>query len=153
MEKIAERPRAVTTPHIFFSSILWRWGTEDDFKYGREVVAAVGEVLLRYPDAEQEMRDAAVKEKMFVAFIATAEKEMRGKLKIVFQQCWDAVFSLTTGRFVTKGRGEKKRQEPERVCQPFMALPRKTVRSFNWKALKNINLSILFSHGPSTTRS
>ncbi|KAK7027625.1 Bromodomain-containing protein, partial [Favolaschia claudopus] len=126
VEKIAERPRAVTTPHIFFSTIEWKWGTYDDFRYGNEVVAAVKAVLKDHPDEEEEKREAARREKAFEQLLALANKQRREKLRAVFQDCWDAVAAVPTGNMVSRGRGADKRLEPELRCQAFMALPRRT---------------------------
>ncbi|KAJ7884602.1 hypothetical protein B0H14DRAFT_2189113, partial [Mycena olivaceomarginata] len=113
IEKISERPRAVTTPDIFFSSIEWKWGTHDNCRYGNEVVAVIGDILRDYPDAEQEKRDAAQREKAFLELTVKANKQLREKHKAIFQECWDAVFNITTEKMVTRGRGATKRTEPE----------------------------------------
>ncbi|KAK7016010.1 hypothetical protein R3P38DRAFT_2441642, partial [Favolaschia claudopus] len=103
IEKIAERPRAVTTPHIFFSIIEWKWGTHEDCRYGNEVVAAVKAVLKDHPDEEEEKREAARREKVFDQLLALANKQRREKLRAVFQDCWDAVAAVTTGNMVSRG--------------------------------------------------
>ncbi|KAF8170902.1 hypothetical protein K438DRAFT_2059787 [Mycena galopus ATCC 62051] len=146
--KIAERPRAVTTPDIFFSTIMWKWGTENDCRYGKEIVEAVGEVLRHYPDEVQEKREAAEREKVFNNLMAVANKQRREKLKAVFQEYWDAVFNVTTGKTVTRGRGPNKRTEPERLCQSFLALPRKTVSDFCCPTLELAHLFCLIQAWP-----
>ncbi|KAK6966367.1 p-loop containing nucleoside triphosphate hydrolase protein [Favolaschia claudopus] len=126
VEKIAERPRAVTTPHIFFSAIEWKWGTHDDCRYRKEVVAAVHAILVDHPDEEEEKGEAARREKALDQLLAVADKQRREKLRAVFQECWDAVADVKTGNFVSRGRGADKHLEAELRCQAFMALPRKT---------------------------
>ncbi|KAJ6483350.1 P-loop containing nucleoside triphosphate hydrolase protein [Mycena sanguinolenta] len=128
VERIAERPRAVTTADIFFSSIEWKWGTHEDCRYGKEVVALIGDILKSYPDEAQEKRDAGQRERAFNQLITAANKQRRERLKALFQECYDAIFNVTTGRMVTRGRGATKRTEPERRCQIFLTLPRRTVR-------------------------
>jgi hypothetical protein len=91
------------------------------------VVAVIGDVLQDHPDAEQEKRDAAQREKVFLELTAKANKQLREKHKAIFQECWDAVYNITTEKMVSRGRGATKRTEPERLCQPFLALPRKSV--------------------------
>ncbi|KAJ7343953.1 hypothetical protein DFH08DRAFT_702062 [Mycena albidolilacea] len=108
IEKISDRPQAVTTPDIFFSSIEWKWGTHDNCRYGNEVVAVIGDILRDYPDAEQEKRDAAQQEKAFLELTVKANKQLREKHKAIFQECWHAVFNITTEKMVTRGRGATK---------------------------------------------
>ncbi|KAK6968994.1 p-loop containing nucleoside triphosphate hydrolase protein [Favolaschia claudopus] len=126
IEKIAERPRAVTTPHLFFSKIDWKWGTYDNCRYGNEVVAAVQAVLKDHPDEEEERREAVRREKQLDQLLAVANKQRREKLRAVFQDCWDAVADVKTGNSVSRGRGADKHLEAELRCQAFMALPRKS---------------------------
>lgn len=127
LQKISERPRAVTTLDIFRGSIIWRWGLEADGKYGTEVIKLVLETLVHFPDKEQERREAEARTKSLDQFIAMASKQRREKQQAVFKECWDAVCDVTTGQTVRRGRGDSSRVVPEMLCQPFMALPRKTV--------------------------
>ncbi|KAF7373969.1 p-loop containing nucleoside triphosphate hydrolase protein [Mycena sanguinolenta] len=94
--------------------------------YGKEVVAIIGDILKDYPDEAQQKRDEAQRERAFNQLIAAANKQRRERLKALFQECYEAVFNVTTGRTVTRGRGATKRMEPERRCQIFLTLPRRT---------------------------
>ncbi|KAJ6450909.1 P-loop containing nucleoside triphosphate hydrolase protein [Mycena sanguinolenta] len=150
VEKIGERPRAVTTADIFFSSIEWKWGTHENCRYRREVVAVIGDILKDYPDEAQEKRDAAQRERAFNQFITAANKQRRERLTALFQECYDAVFSVTTGRMVSRGRGVTKRMEPERRCQIFLTLPRRTVRLITREILSELT-TVFCRPTPTTT--
>ncbi|KAJ7361093.1 P-loop containing nucleoside triphosphate hydrolase protein [Mycena albidolilacea] len=108
IEKSSEWLQAVTTPDIFFSSIEWKWGTHDNCKYGNEVVTVIGDILQDHPDAEQDKRDAAQREKVFLELTAKANKQLHEKHKAIFQECWDAVYNITTEKMVSRGRGATK---------------------------------------------
>ncbi|KAJ7605098.1 P-loop containing nucleoside triphosphate hydrolase protein [Roridomyces roridus] len=126
IQSIAARPRAITTPHIFVSSIIWRYGTVQDFRYGLEVVSEISRLLLDHPDLEEQEREAARREKAYQQLTVLASKDYRRRLTALGDECWEAVASVGTGNMVQRGTGVNRRMVLELRCQVFLALPRKT---------------------------
>ncbi|KAJ7701058.1 hypothetical protein B0H16DRAFT_1348435 [Mycena metata] len=75
VEAIAPRVRDITSIETLADNIRWHWTP----KYGGEVVDAIRNLLLRYPDLELEAREADKRERAFVALQSLAEADLRKK--------------------------------------------------------------------------
>lgn len=99
-------------------------------KYGPKVVPAIQEVLVQFPDLAKEARETQAAERAERTLSAAAFKELRSRLLLVFNGCYDAVYSELEARAVepsTTGRKRKKPLEPRRRCQLFLRLPNRNV--------------------------
>ncbi|KAJ3816872.1 P-loop containing nucleoside triphosphate hydrolase protein, partial [Lentinula raphanica] len=130
INKIAARPRLVTAVDIFCHVIPWRLGVE---RYGGDVVQIVTGICSLYPDPIQLARE----EREHQELVKAANEEYREVLKKAFQECYDAVYDIRTGRMVKKGARNKQYYEDERKCQPFLALPRKTVWPLYYEVIQH----------------
>ncbi|KAE9403721.1 hypothetical protein BT96DRAFT_1078548, partial [Gymnopus androsaceus JB14] len=119
LNKIAARPRMVTTVDIFRHVIPWGLGVE---RYGTEVVLIVSGICSLHLDPVQ----VAHEEQEHQHLVNTANKEYRETLEKAFRECYEAVYDVRTGQMVKKGPRNNQHFEEERKCQPFLALPRKT---------------------------
>jgi hypothetical protein len=116
VEGLAPRVRDITSLEALIQTVRWHWAP----RYGAEVVAAIQDLLCRHPDPEHEAREAQQRENAFAALQALAEADLRNKLVLIFDACHEAILRET--------RPASKPGKPvEKVCQIFMALPRKTV--------------------------
>jgi hypothetical protein len=120
--KIVARPGAVVKHGVdtFNAIIPWRFGVS---KYGQEVVDIVVKLSELFPNPEQERRDTAARELEERRMAKMAGKDYRRTLKLVFEECYQAIEDITTGEMVMRGRGKDRREVLEKKCQPFMRLP------------------------------
>lgn len=124
IEALSIRARSFISVDVLVKKLpYWCWAP----KYGVEVVAAIQEVLTQFPDHEQDAKDAAAQERKFQALQTLANKDLRRKLTLIFDDCYDTVHqSMKT--VTVKGRGKDAyREETVRRCQLFLYLPRRTV--------------------------
>lgn len=124
VDALAKRARLVTSVDTLLQHTRWIQSA----KYGTRVVAAIQEVLLEFPDLEKEARETQAAERTKRTLDAAAFKELRSRLVLVFDGCWDAVFSEMEPVPAESGRKRKKALEPRRRCQLFLKLPRENVR-------------------------
>ncbi|KAJ7835270.1 hypothetical protein B0H14DRAFT_3707134 [Mycena olivaceomarginata] len=96
----------------------------------RQVVEAIQEVLVDFPDLAALERESQAAERTQKTLDAAAFKELRSRLVKVFEGCYDAVFSEMeeedAGEASTT-RKRKKLKAPRRRCQIFLKLPRRNV--------------------------
>ncbi|KAJ7780588.1 hypothetical protein DFH07DRAFT_729343 [Mycena maculata] len=116
IEAIAPRVRDITSIETLAETVRWNWTP----KYGSEVVKTIQTLLVRHPDLELEAREAEKRERAFAALQSLAQADLRKKLDPLFDACHERILSLT--------RPGGRAGQTERICQIFMALPRKTVR-------------------------
>lgn len=119
IDRIANRPRIVNSVDVFRHLIPWGFGE----KYGAKVVLIVSGICSLHPDPVQ----VACEEQEHRRLVNAANKEYRESLETAFQECYDAVYDVRSGQIVKKGPRNNQHLEEERKCQPFLALPRKTV--------------------------
>ncbi|KAJ6609738.1 P-loop containing nucleoside triphosphate hydrolase protein [Mycena sp. CBHHK59/15] len=119
VEALAARVRDITSVNALVQTVRWHWAP----KYAAEVVAAIQDLLTRHPDPELEAREEQKRERAFVALQDLAEADMRKKLAPIFDACHEVILSQTRPAL-------KPGKPAEKVCQIFMALPRKTVSRF-----------------------
>ncbi|KAJ7845681.1 P-loop containing nucleoside triphosphate hydrolase protein [Mycena leptocephala] len=119
VNSLAARVRNITSVDALSQTVRWHWAPV----YGAEVVEAIQALLLRHPDPEHEAREAEKRERAFVALQALAVADLRQKLGVIFDACHETILGQTRP-------ASKPGRPAERVCQIFMALPRKTVRQF-----------------------
>ncbi|KAJ7705745.1 P-loop containing nucleoside triphosphate hydrolase protein [Mycena metata] len=106
VDALANRARSITSVEAINQTVQWVWATD----LGAEVVQAIQQRLLDFPDLEEERR-----EKAFAALHVLAEKDLRQKLTSVFDGCYTAVASEMVTR---RGKSVKR-------CQIFMTLPKR----------------------------
>ncbi|KAJ7166272.1 P-loop containing nucleoside triphosphate hydrolase protein [Mycena filopes] len=116
VDALANRARSITSVEAINQTVRWAWAAE----LGPEVVEAIQQRLLDFPDLEELARQEEQRERAFAALQVLAEKDLRQKLTLVFDGCYEAIM----GELVTR-RGKTVKR-----CQIFMTLPRRTVSSF-----------------------
>ncbi|KAJ7094490.1 P-loop containing nucleoside triphosphate hydrolase protein [Mycena belliarum] len=126
VDTLAKRARLVTSIETLLQQTYWIYAQ----KYGPKVVPAIQEVLVQFPDLAKEARETQAAERAERTLSAAAFKELRSRLLLVFNGCYDAVYSELEARAVepsTTGRKRKKPLEPRRRCQLFLRLPNRNV--------------------------
>ncbi|KAE9383071.1 P-loop containing nucleoside triphosphate hydrolase protein, partial [Gymnopus androsaceus JB14] len=123
IDKIAARPRIVTSIEIFRHIIPWGFGIA---KYGGAIVELVSSICNLHPDPVQLAHEERERKRL----IDEANKEYRETLTQAFKECYDSVHLVGTGRMVKRGPRNNQQLVEELMCQPFLALPRKNVGSF-----------------------
>ncbi|KAJ7638097.1 hypothetical protein B0H17DRAFT_1216883 [Mycena rosella] len=103
---LAARAREITTVTEALQQTV-RWIWTP--RFGAEVVAAIQTCLLDYPDVELQERKERERERNFAALQAMAQKDLRNKLALVFDV---------------------------KICQIFLALPRKTTWPAYYEIIK-----------------
>ncbi|KAJ7153843.1 P-loop containing nucleoside triphosphate hydrolase protein [Mycena filopes] len=116
IETILPRLRDITSIETLAEAVHWHWAP----KYGGEVVEAIRNVVARHPDLEAEAREAEKRERALAALESLAAADRRKKLGPVFDACHERIMSFT--------RPGPKPGQTVKICQIFMALPRKTVK-------------------------
>ncbi|KAJ7127702.1 Bromodomain-containing protein, partial [Mycena epipterygia] len=116
------RVRFVTSIDTLLQQTRWIYAQ----KYGDTVVRAIQEVLVDFPDLAKEAREIQAVERNRKMLDAAAFKELRSRLVLVFDGCYDAVYSeMEILPAETSGRKRKRPKEPRRRCQLFLKLPQK----------------------------
>ncbi|KAK6977332.1 p-loop containing nucleoside triphosphate hydrolase protein [Favolaschia claudopus] len=113
LDTLAARARSIDSLDALNRTVRWVWAPE----FGVEVVEAIQQRLLDFPDFERLAREEKEREKAFLALEAMAERDMRRKLTLVFDGCYEAILAET----VQRGKKVVKR------CQVFLSLPKKNV--------------------------
>ncbi|KAF7360458.1 p-loop containing nucleoside triphosphate hydrolase protein [Mycena venus] len=107
------------------TAVRWHWAP----RFGAEVVAVIQDLLLQHPDLEAEAREAERRDRAFLELQVLAEKDLRKKLVVIFDACHEAILNQT--------RPASKAGKPaEKICQIFMALPRKTAWPAYYQIIK-----------------
>ncbi|KAK6987847.1 hypothetical protein R3P38DRAFT_3374402 [Favolaschia claudopus] len=127
LDALAKRARLLTSLDVLAQHTHWVHAP----KYGNQVITALQEVLVDFPDhaaAEREAQKAAKAQRILDA----AEfKELRSRLQLVFEGCYQAVLEEmeydNDNPQAAAGRKRKKNQGPRRRCQIFLKLPRRNV--------------------------
>ncbi|KAK7013460.1 hypothetical protein R3P38DRAFT_2546130, partial [Favolaschia claudopus] len=112
LDALANRARSIDSSDTLNQTVRWllNWAPE----FGAEVVKAIQKRLLDFPDFERLAREEKQRAKAFLALEAMAEKDLRKKLTLVFDGCYEAILSET----VQRGKKVVKR------CQVFLSLPK-----------------------------
>ncbi|KAJ7772144.1 P-loop containing nucleoside triphosphate hydrolase protein [Mycena maculata] len=122
VEALAARARKITSLEVLAQTVRWIWAE----KFGSEIVTAIQHCLVDFPDLEQLAREEQVREKAFAALQALAEKDLRKKLTLVFDGCYDAILAETITR---RGKSVKR-------CQVFLTLPKKNIYPDYYELIK-----------------
>ncbi|KAJ7027814.1 hypothetical protein C8F04DRAFT_1266599 [Mycena alexandri] len=124
VDALAKRARLVTSVDTLLQQTRWIHAAA----YGDQVVRAIREVLVKFPDHAQLARETQAAEKQQRMLTAAAFKELRSRLIQVFDGCYTAVYSEMEASpdESTKTRKRKNPRQPRRICQIFLQLPRIT---------------------------
>ncbi|KAJ7720137.1 P-loop containing nucleoside triphosphate hydrolase protein [Mycena maculata] len=122
VEALAARAREITSLEVLAQTVRWIWAE----KFGSEIVTAIQHCLVDFPDLEQLAREEQVREKAFAALQALAEKDLRKKLTLVFDGCYDAILAET---ITCRGKSVKR-------CQVFLTLPKKNIYPDYYELIK-----------------
>ncbi|KAK6974225.1 p-loop containing nucleoside triphosphate hydrolase protein [Favolaschia claudopus] len=125
LDVLAKRARLLTSLDTLRQHTHWVHAS----KYGNQVVTALQEVLVDFPDHAAAEREAQAAAKAQRTLQAAEFKELRSRLLLVFEGCYDAVVSELEypDDTIAPGRKRKKNREPRRRCQIFLKLPRRNV--------------------------
>ncbi|KAJ6456465.1 P-loop containing nucleoside triphosphate hydrolase protein [Mycena sanguinolenta] len=130
LDTLAKRARRVTSVETLLQQTYWIHASQ----YGDQFVAALQEVLVDFPDPDAVEREIQTAERTKRTLDAAAFKELRSRLVLVFEGCYDAVFSemeyyedAVAGPTADNTRKRKKPKAPRRRCQIFLKLPRSNV--------------------------
>ncbi|KAJ7017792.1 Bromodomain-containing protein [Mycena alexandri] len=111
VDALANRARGITSVEAINQTVRWVWASD----LGAEVVEVIQNRLLDFPDLAELAREDERREKAFAALQVLAEKDLRQKLILVFNGCYEAI----TREMVTR-RGKSVKR-----CQIFMTLPKR----------------------------
>ncbi|KAJ6577765.1 hypothetical protein B0H19DRAFT_1253076 [Mycena capillaripes] len=134
LDALAKRARLVTSVETLQQQTRWIHAP----RYGSQVVEAIQEVLVDFPDLVAHERESQAAERTQKTLDAAAFKELRSRLVKVFEGCYDAVFTEMeedAGEASTT-RKRKKLKVPRRRCQIFLKLPRRNVWPDYYKLIK-----------------
>ncbi|KAF7373721.1 p-loop containing nucleoside triphosphate hydrolase protein [Mycena sanguinolenta] len=122
LDTLAKRARLVTSVDTLLQQTRWIHARQ----YGSQVVDAIQEVLVDFPDPAALERESQAAERAQRTLDAAAFKELRSRLVKVFEGCYEAVFSEfeEPGPASPSTRKRKRKQVPRRRCQIFLRLPR-----------------------------
>ncbi|KAF7378268.1 p-loop containing nucleoside triphosphate hydrolase protein [Mycena sanguinolenta] len=124
VDVLAKRARLVTSVETLLQQTRWIHASQ----YGNQVVAAIQEVLVDFPDLAALERETQNAERARKTLDAAAFKELRSRLVLVFEGCYNAVFSeMELGDAQPSSGKRKKVKPPRRRCQIFLKLPRRDV--------------------------
>ncbi|KAJ7926373.1 hypothetical protein B0H13DRAFT_1862406 [Mycena leptocephala] len=98
-----------------------RWGQAT--RFGETIVKAIQDVVILFPDHAKVAREREAAERTQRTLDADAAKELRNRLLIVFNGCYDAVFSQRES-VPPSTRKTKKPKEPRQICKRFLQLPK-----------------------------
>ncbi|KAJ7676345.1 hypothetical protein B0H17DRAFT_945412 [Mycena rosella] len=122
VDTLAKRARLLTFVDTILQHTYWIFAQ----KYGDKVIAAIQDFLTDFPDLAKEVQETQVAKHAQRMLDAAAFKELRSKLVIVFDGCYDIVYlemEATPAKIVTTARKHKKEMGPRRRCQLFLSLP------------------------------
>ncbi|KAJ7235274.1 P-loop containing nucleoside triphosphate hydrolase protein [Mycena haematopus] len=127
LDVLAKRARLVTSLETLQQQCRWIHAP----RHGDRVVEAIQEVLAEFPDLAAVERDAHTAERTQKTLDATAFKELRARLALVFEGCYNAVFNefedIDFSAETTTTRKRRKVKQPRRRCQIFLKLPRRDI--------------------------
>lgn len=122
VDSLAKRARLVTSVETMLQQTRWIHAP----RYGDRVVEAIQEVLADFPDLAAAAREAQEVERTQKMLDAVAFKELRSRLVLVFNGCYEAVFSemeYDNETAESSGDGRKRKHQkskgPRRRCQFF----------------------------------
>ncbi|KAJ7171309.1 P-loop containing nucleoside triphosphate hydrolase protein [Mycena filopes] len=144
VDVLARRARLITSVDTLLQHTRWIHAPT----YGAQVVKAIQEVVLLFPDHAQIARDTEAAEKSQRMLSAAAFKELRTRLIQVFDGCYAAVYSEmeTLPEEPAPTRKRKHPRQPRRICQIFLQLPRITAFPDYYELIKQpISMKIIKS--------
>ncbi|KAJ7177837.1 P-loop containing nucleoside triphosphate hydrolase protein [Mycena filopes] len=124
LDVLAKRARLITSVDALLQQTRWIHAE----KYGVQLVNAICLVVAEFPDHVGEARETQAAERTQRILDAAAFKELRARLVIVFNGCYEAVYSemeLDESAEPSTSRKRKKVAKPRRRCQLFLKLPRR----------------------------
>jgi hypothetical protein len=122
IDTLAKRARLVTSVNTLLQQT--RWGQAA--RFGDLVVQAIQEVLVLFPDHAKAARELEAAERTQRTLDAAAAKELRERMVVVFNGCYDAVFSQREP-VPPPIRKTKRPREPRQICKLFLQLPKSNV--------------------------
>ncbi|KAF8125885.1 hypothetical protein K438DRAFT_1742298, partial [Mycena galopus ATCC 62051] len=132
VDTLAKRARLVTSVDTLLQQT--RWGQAS--RFGDIVVKAIQEVVLLFPDHTKVARELEAAERAQRTLDVAAAKELRARLVIVFDGCYDAVFSKREA-VVPSTRKSKKPKQPRQVCKLFLQLPKSNYFPDYYEVIEN----------------
>lgn len=127
LDTLAKRARQVTSVDTLLQQTRWIHAQ----RFGDQVVWAIKVTLFNFPDLAAVARETQAAEREQRLLDAAAFKELRARLVLVFEGCYNAVFSQLEDADLPQaaGRKRKRTKQPRRRCQIFLKLPRSSVRA------------------------
>jgi hypothetical protein len=116
VDALAKYARDITSVVALQQTVRWNWAPQ----YAQDVVTAIAELLLEYLDPELQAREEREREQAFAALQALAAADLKKKLMLVFDTCYEAVLSQQRPEYPGSERMVK-------TCQIFLRLPQKSV--------------------------
>ncbi|KAJ7022999.1 P-loop containing nucleoside triphosphate hydrolase protein [Mycena alexandri] len=129
LDTLAKRARLVTSTETLQQQTRWIHAS----RYGDRVVAAIQEILVDFPDLAAVERETQTAERAQKTLDVAAFKELRSRLVIVFEACYNTVLaemeedSVDPAVSTAANRKRKRIKAPRRRCQLFLKLPRRDV--------------------------
>ncbi|KAJ6448621.1 hypothetical protein C8R45DRAFT_1115134 [Mycena sanguinolenta] len=136
LDVLAKRAPLVTSVETLQHQTRWVHAPQ----YGSRVVATIQEVLVDFPDLAALERETQNAERARKTLDAAAFKELQLCLVLVFEGCYNAVFSETelddTPPSGAASRKQKTVKPPRRRCQIFLKLPRRDAWANFYEVIK-----------------
>ncbi|KAK7030656.1 p-loop containing nucleoside triphosphate hydrolase protein [Favolaschia claudopus] len=132
VDALAKRARLVTSVESLLQQT--RWGQAA--RFGDTVVKAIQEVVALFPDHAKAAREQEEAERAQRKLDAAAAKELRKRLVLVFDGCYNAVFSQREP-VAPSLRKTKKPKEPRQICRQFLQLPKSNRYPLYYAVIKN----------------
>ncbi|KAJ7444642.1 P-loop containing nucleoside triphosphate hydrolase protein [Mycena galericulata] len=148
VDTLAKRARLVTSVDSLLQQTRWSQAP----RFGDLVVKAIEEVVCRFPDLAKAARELEAAERIQRTLDAAAAKELRARLVLVFDGCYEAVFSQEEPLPISTRKTKKPKKTSRQICKAFLELPRRNTWPEYYDEIKEpISMKNIksFSHKPS----
>ncbi|KAF7302211.1 p-loop containing nucleoside triphosphate hydrolase protein [Mycena indigotica] len=122
VDDLAKRARLIVNSEAIGQHTHWVLAP----KYGDRVVSVIQNIVTLYPDAAALARKTQEAEREQRTMERNAFKNLRKQLELVFQGCYEAVYSeMVEPPALPVSNRKRKKPNPRRRCQLFIQLPKK----------------------------